>query len=158
MKHVIFALLLAPVLAQAATGTWEGPDYSYCEEYPGGHFNRTCAPDIYPLLGGVTDFDINTDIFAGVREDDLPQKGWWWDDDKPGEGVFVEVTPSKNGSTGYWLFGVIYSYDSDGKPEWYTFGGPYEHPQDATRWREKQKPFNRLFLHEQAPDDFAMGT
>lgn len=149
MKKYVFLLLVW--LAQAQGQTWEGPNYIYCatdDERP-----WLCDEEVYRN----TSLDDYWTPWPQISETDIPANGWWWNPDEPGEGVFWEISESENSSTGYFIFGVIYSYSRSGEPEWYTFGGEYQYPADATRWRERSDLFYVLFEEDQAPPDFVMG-
>jgi len=145
-------LLIALVLGwPACAATWEGPYYEYCPPRlaDGGY----CPEDVYRSLH-LENYLLPVKT---LDETDIPPSGWWWNPDQPGEGVFFEISESENSATGYYIFGVVYSYNNSGDPEWYTFGGPYEYPEDATRWRERGDLFNIRFKAYQAPADFVMG-
>ncbi len=47
--------------------------------------------------------------------------GMWWDESKPGTGVFLGFTEGSNGVCGSW-----YLYDERGAPQWLTFIGTVE--------------------------------
>lgn len=71
-----------------------------------------------------------------VDEPDIAEQGWWWLPSESGWGLNITIQPAGFSPSGYFMFGSIFTYDTDGKPTWYTFSGEYTPNSDVYSWRE----------------------
>ena len=53
-------------------------------------------------------------IFASGQGKADSRNGWWWDENKPGNGIFMDFQSNL-------LFAAWYHYDENGEPRWWTF-------------------------------------
>ena len=63
-----------------------------------------------------------------IQSDNLPKNTIWWNPDKSGVGISIEVQGDR-------VFGIYYGYDEEGQSTWYTFVGDLIRATDSnTTW------------------------
>lgn len=59
-----------------------------------------------------------------------PETGWWYNPDRPGSGLNIEVQ-------GGLVLGSYYGFGADGQPIWYTFSGQPDSSDTARPWAKR---------------------
>ena len=59
-----------------------------------------------------------------------PETGWWYNPDRPGSGLNIEVQ-------GGLVLGSYYGFGADGRPIWYTFSGQPESSDSERPWAKR---------------------
>ncbi len=78
-----------------------------------------------PVTNTIQRQTIERFIFSENFSDHNRSTGWWWDKNKPGNGIFLEVQAGT-------IFGAWYHYDEHGLQRWYTFSGRIPKSSDGT--------------------------
>jgi len=89
------------------------------------------------VVGAYTSATLAQELYV-VDSPDIAEKGWYWLPDEPGWGLNVDIQEASFSSTGYFLFGTIFTYDENGDPIWYTYSGEYTPNSDVFAWREER--------------------
>ena len=90
---------------------------------PGSHLKAACSVRILPvillILATVTSLQLHASTSNGITgpANAAFRAGLWWDPAQNGSGWEI----NQSGDT---VFGIWYTYNSDGDPVWYTTNGP----------------------------------
>jgi hypothetical protein len=127
MKYLLYCavLLFWPMLSDAYPYPQIGS-----EACNNPKFSENWA-DNYHMLN-----DENQTPFVGAAS-------WYYDPDTPGVGLSVTVQQSDHSTTGYFAFGVFYTYKEDGSQAWYAIDGFYEPttPDGGECWQKDSEDF-----------------